>query len=144
MFNDIGNEMKLRLRISNCQESWGRWQKIRNATPSVWTNSRNLTYRTQVQFSQHLKKASPTSGPSILEMTHVHPSPHLKITYPCQSSLRLSQTCSNRSHYYYLLILLKRARKVYNLPLSHKMFNNYLTSKLNILYHDYWSSLLRI
>ncbi len=100
MFKDIGNEMKLRLRISNCRESWGRWQKIRNATPSVWTNSRNLTYRTQVQFSQHLKKASPTSGPSILEMTHVHPSPHLQITYPCQSSLRLSQTCSNRSHHY--------------------------------------------
>ena len=119
MFKDIGNEMKLRLRISNCQESWGRWQKIRNATPSVWTNSRNLTYRTQVQFSQHLKKASPTSGPSILEMTHVHPSPHLKITYPCQSSLRLSQTCSNRSHHY------TNSNAIYHCIIL--CLNNYLT-----------------
>lgn len=78
---------------------------------------RNITYMTQVQFSPHLKKALPASGslspsndagPSVLVMTHVHPSPHLQITYLhhlCQSSLQLSQPCSKRSYQYRCIIL---------------------------------------
>ena len=56
-------------------------KKIRNANFQMYVSKlRNMTYMTQVQFSPHLKKAFPASGPSVLVMTHVHPSPHLQIT----------------------------------------------------------------